>query len=870
MDGDGDIDVATVGSYLLAFDWFENDGHGNFTRHEWKPEPLISQTIIGIADYDGDGRQDVWLMWYDDDADHKRRYRYLVAKGRVGGGFELPILVAETPYHSNSESFSLVADFNGDGFTDILGSRFVFLGNQARSFAAPTPIHPDIDLESSWRIKVHDYDSDGDLDLFTGDYRYSENTGNGQFAAPKVFFNLPPDLEINSYAFVHSEINGSPPRLVVLVENDETNDQKLFLYAKQSDGTSLKVDEITLPKAEGQDSRNWWFVRPEPSSTRTFLCNLSGNFIDGGKSQLHELKYGAQGFAIKLLSTHQDFTSFDFTGEADLNGDGFKDLVVMIPWILFAGSAEDHILWYSGKVDGSFQEAPATVVAPAYERRLQVADDFDGDGDVDLMFGLISSGHRANDVSRIAVWSNDGNGIDFKKKTFAVPGKAQSVLGVEDFVTQSVNHGDPATALPFVLPSGRKDFIIRADHSIQGASAGLSEVYLAFQSSEGEFHVKSVASEASNSRIYYADWDGDGARDLLFYDWRGALSWSKRTGYQFGHRQQIMVFPIDSPYSPQPSDFALLDMDRDGDLDIYGRGSLFGPNTAYWAERGAGGEILSFRKINIPLNLLLFDADGDGIREATALLGNSGGIHPVVDFHFENTDLSSFDHNFWGLFDFDSDGDFDCLLSAPTFQVRGFQRLIWYENQGSGPSFTNGTSVEFAGVELSSRDQFAQKDMDGDGTKDLLVVSGDTALVEWFKITDRKGPQAFDDWMVGQNLTGSSAGPTGDWDMDGRNNWEEFIYGTQAKVYDSAYGREPHIEKTSSGMDFAYTRRKSGGGLDLNYGMQRSRMLNGDWEPWNPVMPPPTSTGSYENIRIPITPGEKAEFFRVKLPDIPE
>ena len=864
MDGDGDIDVAAYG-WKPRLNWFENDGHGNFTKHDCDVENFNYESIIGIADYDGDGRQDVWLEGREHDAQSNERNRYLVAKGQEGGGFDSPMLVAETPYHSDSGGDTQVADLNGDGFIDILGTKYVFLGTSTGSFHTPSPIHPDVYF-NIWQDIIHDYDSDGDLDLLSG-HSYCENTGGGQFAAPKKLFDLPAGLDFDGFGILHPDTIGTPPKLVVLASNADMTGQKLFLYERQSDGTALMVEEFNLPHGEGQTSWQWCFVRPDQSSTRTYLSC----WPDVGISQLHELKYGEAGFVLKLLNTHQDITSFDHSGEADLNGDGIKDLVVVIPWHSYTySSATDHILWYPGKVDGSFQATPATVVPAVYERQLQIADDFDGDGDVDLMFGLSSPLGSRSDVSQNAVWSNHGNGIDFDKKTFAIPGLIKSVLGVEDFVTQPIKDGERPTGFPFVLPQGKKDFIIRSDFSYHGATPGAANVYLLVQNSLGDFHVKLVMSGVSDSIIYYKDWDGDGARDLIFIGPDGALSWSKRTDYKFGARQQIMSFPSNPIDSLQTKDFALLDMDRDGDLDIYGRGSLFGPDSSYWAERGADSEILSIRKLHTPLDLLYFDADGDAIKESTARIGNSGGINPMVDFHFENADLGAIYYNKTGLFDFDADDDFDLLISAPTFNIHGFQRLIWHENQGGGPSINDATSVEFAGIELSYRDQFAQKDMDGDGTKDFLVVSRDTALVEWFKITNRNGPQAFKDWMAGQSLTGSTAGPKSDWDMDGRTNWEEFVFGTQAKVHDSGYGREPHIEKTATGMNFTYTRRKSGAGLHLNYGMQRSKKLNGDWEPWNPEVTPAATVSDYEDIHIPINSGENAEFFRVKLPDVPK
>lgn len=721
------------------------------------------------------------------------------------------------------------------------------------------------------KIAIHDYDDDGDLDLFIRDDRrllYCSNTGSGQFAAPIVLLELSVDLYLGGFTFVNQEISDAPPLLVVEATIRETDESKLLSYRRQVDGTLLKVEEFTLPKVTGDDFINWEFTRSETTSTRAYLSLMGGQFSSNTiTSRLYELKCGDAGLSMNFLNTHQGVTDFNYSAEANLNGDAFKDLVVMIPSLEGTGqSASDHILWYPGTSDGSYQETPSTVVSAKYERYLMLADDLEGDGDTDLVFGLGGPLGSFENGSRIALWSNQGNGVNFEKRTFTIPETNPfaypSVLGIEDFVTSPRSDGDRPTGLPFDLPAGRKDLMILSYKKWPERGA---QVHIAFQSAQGIFHAVLVETVDDETTIYYEDWDKDGARDLVYYGGNGAVSWSKRTGYRFGPRQEIMVFPTSDSVN-----ITLLDMDGDGDLDVYGQGSLFGPNTFYWAELGAQNSILSFRRLNTPLNLFYFDVDGDGIENTTVLFGNTGEVNPTVNYRFEMTDLQFFSNGPWGLFDFDADGDLDSLNSAYTDGTRGIQRLIWHENKGGGPRFSDETGLEFAGVELSERNRFAMKDMNGDGTRDLLVVSWDSALVEWFKISNRRGPQVFGDWMAGQNLKGSSAGPMADWDMDRRTNWEEFIFGTQANINDSGYGREPHIETAFGGMQFTYTRRRSGNGLYLDYGMQRSRTLNGDWEPWNPDVTTQPPNGHYETIRIPINPWVNAEFFRLKLPGIPE
>lgn len=55
MDKDGDIDILTTAGGENSVDWWENDGAGNFTRHQITNSYTTARGIVGIdIDYDGD------------------------------------------------------------------------------------------------------------------------------------------------------------------------------------------------------------------------------------------------------------------------------------------------------------------------------------------------------------------------------------------------------------------------------------------------------------------------------------------------------------------------------------------------------------------------------------------------------------------------------------------------------------------------------------------------------------------------------------------------------------------------------------------------------------------------------------------------
>ncbi len=57
IDGDGDIDMSTVGYESKLAVWYENDGRGNFTRHLLSRDQMAYDTMI--TDLDGDGHMDI-------------------------------------------------------------------------------------------------------------------------------------------------------------------------------------------------------------------------------------------------------------------------------------------------------------------------------------------------------------------------------------------------------------------------------------------------------------------------------------------------------------------------------------------------------------------------------------------------------------------------------------------------------------------------------------------------------------------------------------------------------------------------------------------------------------------------------------------
>lgn len=174
LDGDGDLDIVSSdttddktpqrdnGTLL----WFENDGKGNFTQHIIaKNEPGWFERLA-IGDIDGDGRPDVAvvlnragsLVWFRNPGKPATQpwQRYSIVNGGLPGAYDVAL-----------------GDFDGDGKLDAVasswtrGSRFVWYRNPGKDgFAKEWPAQVIEDKLSETRtIGVADFNGDGRPDL---------------------------------------------------------------------------------------------------------------------------------------------------------------------------------------------------------------------------------------------------------------------------------------------------------------------------------------------------------------------------------------------------------------------------------------------------------------------------------------------------------------------------------------------------------------------------------------------------------------------------------------------------------------------------------------------------------------------------------
>ena len=168
IDGDGDLDLTSAdGHGNNCLYWFENDGTGRFGRHViQKGEPNGKLERHRFADLNRDGRPDVVIvenlfgdvLWFENPGLRKKGQlwqKHYITKGGLLGAYDVDI-----------------ADLNEDGYLDVaasswsLGNKFVWYANPGPRQPKEWPSHVIDTLTGTTRnMRVADFNGDGHVDI---------------------------------------------------------------------------------------------------------------------------------------------------------------------------------------------------------------------------------------------------------------------------------------------------------------------------------------------------------------------------------------------------------------------------------------------------------------------------------------------------------------------------------------------------------------------------------------------------------------------------------------------------------------------------------------------------------------------------------
>lgn len=675
-DGDGDTDIflmgKTSGSGFIA-KLFSNDGNGSFSEVDNTPFEGLWEGTADFADVDGDSDFDLFVTGLNAQS-NGRSILYL---NDGSGNF-----VQDTLNFIAAMAFGDVAfgDIDDDGDLDL------FLTNETASSpglaglykndgAGLFTLHPNNVIVSAYNSSANfgDLDGDGDVDLFVAgnppgslfglSSRVYINDGNGDF----TLLDTPDLAPVRESASDLADIDGDGDLDLLITGDVSISQRSSRLYENDGQGFFSEIDQPGI--ATLKDGAVAFFDVDNDADQDLFVTGYD-------KSQLYA-NDGLGNF------TRKDGSPFNRTVDkvfslADIDDDSDQDVV-------FVGSGVPPGRYFLNDGNANFSLVEDSAIANTTQGSTAFAD-IDGDSDEDLLI----TGRDESGVSVTELYKNDGNGnfslFDATLTGFYNNASAFADIdndndldlllsGLSDEFSSAIiflytNDGDgnytltPSSFSP--ASQGTLDFEdLDGDGDLDLFLSGLSSVggsisRLYLNNGSGSF--TQTAQEVPSfkfSAVDFGDVDGDDDLDLLI---SGETSSQETTAIYLNNGDATFSELENLPFEQVDRGSAdLIDIDSDGDLDVFITGNLNDGNkpvAAFYLNDGTG----EFTEVeNIPFPPLTFsntafqDLDGDGDLDLI-LSGTDAYDRPITRAYRNNTGL---DTDGDGVLDIDDECPFD-------------------------------------------------------------------------------------------------------------------------------------------------------------------------------------------------------------------
>ncbi len=477
----------------------------------------------------------------------------------------------------------------------------------------------------------------------------------------------------------------------------------------------------------------------------------------------------------------------------DIEGDGDIDILFANGSTYGSGGAQPQQLFLN---DGSanFSAAHGQLNVADFNAKMVIAEDFDNDGDLDLMYAPEGPFPSTTQVPRILM--NDGTGTFTDESGTRLPAVTMASFcvcagdvdddGDLDVVfTDGATFGGVATQARLYINNGsgfffnateallpadtynaqdvtifdwEGDFDLDIGLSGKGAVGKRSRLYL--NDGSANFSISNVLDGLGSGGTYEIDWgdlDGDGDLDGMV---------QSMSGFQEGWAENDITsvtettFPL--PNGQDDNEMAGLDYDSDGDLDVL-IGSLGNQGERLYQNDGTGTFVNANSAIQTitdsTLDIGAADLDGDGDYDFVTGQGESGNFTNKVYINGGSADTTA--PTLLGV---------ETPAYDPTETVFHARVQDAIQDDG-GDSFVSGTFRSFqgstSGVVHQTEDAFHQ----GGGSWRAAVPTqaGATGIAFCWNFTDANGNSSTDnqivgtvsDWTdLGNGLAGVSGIPT--------------------------------------------------------------------------------------------------------------
>lgn len=498
--------------------------------------------VEAAGDFNGDGKQDVVMYSFTPPLGNS----LVLFPGNGDGTFGAPLA---TSLQSSAAAFT-AGDFNGDGKTDIAYSSAdgiqILFGSSSGTFTAGPLLSG-----SGTSLLAAPLTSSGAIDIIAA----GQNTvvfhgdGKGNFAQAGSYapFGIP---------YLMKPLGATNQDLYLV---NLTADDAVYILTGNGDATFQAIPS-TIFNTDGTS----------PVLFADFNGDGLGDFatvmVQGAESVVSTALARGDGTFGRVDQTLPTATRSVMAG--DFNGDGKVDLIAIDP-----GAGIGHgnttlqysqVTFFAGNGNATFQNGVSTSI-PILGASSGVADDFNGDGKLDLVLPYDNIFGQQGDAPA-------GDGLVF------LPGKGDGTFGVPVPFDQNPNPIGQFNGSLLVAD-------LRNNGKLDVIELGQNEVFLG--NGNGTFQQIPLTPANSGSVLAIADLNGDGIPDLVT---GGVLSTTTinpevylvNPGVYLGNGDgTFQATPVYSPALPANSTLiaaAVADVNGDGHPDLvltYSFGSVF-------------------------------------------------------------------------------------------------------------------------------------------------------------------------------------------------------------------------------------------------------------------------------------------------------
>lgn len=561
-DGYGDIIIGSSGYSDLSLsnkgrvDLFLGSSSGLASNANWSKEGDVSDAFFGSSvdsagDVNGDGFGDVIIGGYGYNNYRGRAYVYL-GSGSTGTGIS-----ANAPWMVECDqaeaflgySLSSAGDVNGDGYSDIIvgayrydhgetdeGRAYVYLGSASTSNGisngAPWILESNIQSANFGTVvnNAGDVNGDGYGDViisagYLGRVYVYRGSAAGFSDTPDTTIEAPWSSPYFACSITNAgDINSDGYSDVIIgsfgYTNGQTNEGAAYIYFGSSAGLPSSPDR-TLES-------NWAWANFGSAVAGAGDVNDDGfsdiivgapNYSNGenaeGKAYVYMTSEGSLSNSPNWsIEGNQDQTQagYHLVSAGDINGDGYEDIMVGLPYFDTGIADAGQILIFYGHAAGPSSSADQSIDGNSegelFGYALASAGDINGDGYGDIIIGAPNYSNHETNEGRIYVYYGSASGINIGHAFILESNQPNARMGFAVASAGDVNgdgYSDVLYSAPFAGDQGRV-------YLLEGGVSGLS--------SNPNW---TVNGSQFGSRLGYAlasagDVNGDGFGDVIIGD----------------------------------------------------------------------------------------------------------------------------------------------------------------------------------------------------------------------------------------------------------------------------------------------------------------------------------------------------------------